>query len=80
MAVIRKPRTTEKARRRELKKVIMNIKKERRVLKPNSDSLRWVKSHIRIKYNEEADKKMKLDAKEDEPKHMVIIKERLIEG
>ena len=79
IVAIRKAGKTGKARTKELKKVMRKIEVRNRVLEPKAISLKWVKSHIGIKGNEEADKKVKLGADEDDPTFPVIMEGSLKE-
>ena len=54
--------------------MIRKIEEGRKVIGPNAVSLRWVKSHIGIKGNEEADKKAKLEADMEDAAFPVITK------
>ena len=56
------------------------IEKRKKVIRPNVVSLRWVKAHISIKGNEEADKRAKLNADEKDPAFPVITEGGLKEG
>ena len=56
------------------------IEEGKRALGPNGVSLGWVKSHIGIKGNEEADKAAKLGADEEDPTFPVITEEGLKES
>ena len=72
IAAIKKAGRTGKARMGELRKVMRKIEEKRSALGPNVVSLGWVKSHIRIKGNEEADKKAKLCADIEDPAFPVM--------
>ena len=72
IAAIKKAEKTGKARTRELRRVMKMIEKGKRVLGPQAGSLGWVKSHIGIIGNKEADKKAKLGAKKEDPTSPVI--------
>ena len=72
IASIKKAGKTGKARTGELKSVMKRIKEGKRLLSSKAVSLGWVKSHVEIKRNEEADKKAKLGAKEEDPTFPVI--------
>lgn len=48
------------------------IEKRKRAIRPTAVSFGWVKSHIRIKGNEEVDKKAKLEADNENPAFSVI--------
>ena len=48
------------------------IEEGRKALRPNAVSLGWVKSHIGIRGNEEADKKAKQGANEEDPVFPVV--------
>ena len=72
IVAIKKAGKTGKARTGELRKVMQNIEEEKNAIGPNAVSLRWVKSHIGIKGNEEADKRAKLGADIEDPTFSVI--------
>ena len=77
IAVIRKAGKTGKARTEELRKVMRKIKQEKKALGCKAVSIGWVKAYIRIKGNEEADKRAKLGTDEEDPTFPVIIQRGL---
>ena len=72
IAAIKKAGITGKARMGELRKAMREIKEGRRAIGPNVVSLRWIKSHIGIRGNEEANKKVKLDTDIEDPAFPMI--------
>ena len=80
IAAIKKAGKTGKARTGELRKLMRKIEEGRKAIGHNSVSLGWVKSHIGIKGNEEADKKAKLGADEEDPAFLVVIEGGLKEA
>ena len=72
IAAIKKAGKTGKARTGELRKVMRKIDEGRKAIGPNAVSLEWLNSHIRIKGNEEANKKAKLGADVEDPTLPVI--------
>ena len=72
IALIKKAGKIGKARTRELRKVMRKIEKEKKALRPKAVCLEWVKSHVGIESNKEADKKAKLDANEEDLAFPVI--------
>ena len=73
IAAIKKAGKTGKARTEELRKVMRKIQEGRKAIRPNVVNLEWVKSHIGIKGNKEADKRTKLGADEKDPTFSVIM-------
>ena len=70
---------TRLVRTGELKKIMRKIENGKRDLGLNAVSFVYVKSHIGIKGNKEADKKPKVETKEVEARHLVIMEGRLRE-
>ena len=73
IAANKKAGKSEKARTGELRKLMKTIEKGRKVFGPKAVSFRWVKSHVGIKGNKEADKRAKLGAEEKDPAFPVIM-------
>ena len=80
IAAIRKAGKTGKARIRELRKVMRKIEEGKRAFGPEAVSLSWVKSHVGIRGNEEADKRAKSEAEEEDPKFPVVMEDGLKEA
>ena len=73
IAAIKKARKMGKARTGELRRVIRKIEEERKVLEAKAVSLRWVKSHIGITNNKEADKRAKLGTNKEDSAFPIIM-------
>ena len=67
LAVIKNAGKTGKARTGELRKVIRKIEERKRAFELKAVTLGWVKFHVGIKDNKEADKKAKLEVDEKDP-------------
>ena len=80
MVAIKKAGKTGKARIVELRKVRRKMGEGKMAIGPKAVSLGWVKSHIGIKGNKEADKKAKLRADKEDPTFLVITEGGLKEG
>ena len=72
IAAINKGGKTGKVRTVELRKVMRKIEEGKRAPEPKAVSLGWIKSHIWIKGNKEADKTAKSVAHEVDPASPVI--------
>ena len=72
IAAIQKAGKTGKARTEELRKVMKKIEEGRKVLGRKAVRPGWVKSHVGIKGNKEANKKAKLGADDEDPTFPVI--------
>jgi len=64
IAAVKKAGCTEKARTRDLRKVIQHVRNRQDRMGPGAVRLGWVKSHIGTHGNEKADEQAKLGAQE----------------